>query len=1037
MRRVEESKGSYTKPMNRIVNNSVFKKKSLVGAISRVILGVGIVANVSFFSSQTFAQNSTSGSIYGKGEVGAAVTYKNQKTGLKRTITVGENGKFNFSNVLPGRYVVTDDRGHRQTVNVKVSQGVRVFFASGDIEEVAVVGEAIQRLDVAVSGSTSVFSKEELDLLPVAQNDIDIALMAPGTISGSSNFDSRAVSFSGASVAENGFYIDGFDVTNLRNMLAFSSVPYEATAQKEIKRGGYSAEYGRSLGGIQNTITRSGTNEFEFESAVVYSPGSWSASEDDIYSYDVQPGEDLFLETYRSKDNVSSLKYSTTFAGPIIQDKLFYMVNLQGRDYTKENFRRSDRQTEITTNNSPEVIAKLDWYMTDNHRLGVTYVDNENEEKEAHYDVALDAEGNPVLGKNGELDFVDTIKNGGQISIFNYTGYLSDNATLRLSYGESQVRVEHTLPQPLDPVSSNCVRAFDSTANSAQTVKTGCWDRANTTIDDPNAVNEDLRTGFRGDLEWVLGDHTLRIGFEDQEYTSKTVGWEYTGGEYWRHFLAKEGDQIFNGVPLEVGQNVARIWDYSNESGEFQSNVSALFIEDTWALNDEMTLYLGVRSDSFENFASNGQSFLKLDNLIAPRLGFSWDINGKGKHTLFGNLGRYYIPVANNTNIRLTRMEVRDTRYFKSDGFDPATGLPINLGEEIGVPALTSTVLQPETLATTDLEPMYQDELILGYSFALNQDWSFGSRIVARDVGTGMDDFCGVDAFINYAKDNGLTEFDSSHVDCIVLNPGRDVSIAIDHDGDTNTPGEVHVIPERYFGLEPYKRQYLGLELTADKRMSNGWSFNASYVLSRARGNVEGYVNSTLGQEDPGITQDFDHPLFLHGSQGDLPTDRRHQLKLTSVYQLSDEWAASIFASALSGAPLSCNGYIPLEGLSPEEKSNLNGYSASSFYCLQQEPTLGGDGNIATPEVRTLSSRGGEGRMPWQYKVDLGLTYRPNWLSQKLTLQAKVYNALNANTAVEFTQSKEQSRGNFSNDFLLPKDYQNPRYLELTARYQF
>ena len=41
--------------------------------------------------------------------------------------------------------------------------------------------------------------------------------------------------------------------------------------------------------------------------------------------------------------------------------------------------------------------------------------------------------------------------------------------------------------------------------------------------------------------------------------------------------------------------------------------------------------------------------------MIAPRLGFSWDMKGDGRMKLFGNAGRYFLPVANVINIKQAR----------------------------------------------------------------------------------------------------------------------------------------------------------------------------------------------------------------------------------------------------------------------------------------------------------------------------------------------------------------------------------------------
>lgn len=97
---------------------------------------------------------------------------------------------------------------------------------------------------------------------------------------------------------------------------------------------------------------------------------------------------------------------------------------------------------------------------------------------------------------------------------------------------------------------------------------------------------------------------------------------------------------------------------------------------------------------------------------------------------------------------------------------------------------------------------------------------------------------------------------------------------------------------------------------------------------------MEGYVNSTLEQEDPGLTQDFDHRLFTDGTYGPTPNDRQHTLKLFGAYALTPEWQLGGNLILQSGRPVNCQGYIPLDDIPQPDQGTLTNYSGSSFYCL-------------------------------------------------------------------------------------------------------
>ncbi len=72
-------------------------------------------------------------------------------------------------------------------------------------------------------------------------------------------------SVDGASGLENMYYIDGTDITNIVNGTSGQSVSFDFVDEVQVKASGYQAEFGGSLGGVINVVTRSGGNEFHGE----------------------------------------------------------------------------------------------------------------------------------------------------------------------------------------------------------------------------------------------------------------------------------------------------------------------------------------------------------------------------------------------------------------------------------------------------------------------------------------------------------------------------------------------------------------------------------------------------------------------------------------------------------------------------------------------------------------------------------------------------------------------------------------------------
>ena len=75
-------------------------------------------------------------------------------------------------------------------------------------------------------------------------------------------------------MAENIFYINGMNVTNFRNGLGASAVPFEFYDQFQLKTGGFGAEFGRATGGVINSVTKRGRTSGGSRWAGYYEPES-------------------------------------------------------------------------------------------------------------------------------------------------------------------------------------------------------------------------------------------------------------------------------------------------------------------------------------------------------------------------------------------------------------------------------------------------------------------------------------------------------------------------------------------------------------------------------------------------------------------------------------------------------------------------------------------------------------------------------------------------------------------------------------------
>ncbi|MEN9705533.1 MAG: hypothetical protein RLZZ393_1412, partial [Pseudomonadota bacterium] len=628
---------------------------------------------------------------------------------------------------------------------------------------------------------------------------------------------------------------------------------------------------------------------------------------------------------------------------------------------------------------------------------------------------------------------------GGTVAIGKYTGAITDNFTVSLLAG----RVTDLTGDPVKGARAaglDCPVVLD-----VATAELGCWTGPFPGVgakDYGLGPDEDIRKAYRVDLEYKLASHTIKAGLDSQKFDSAAAGGSfYTGGHYYRYYNIPVSGTI-NGVggytrgPV-LGQAgcptncYVRDRIYKTTSGVYSVENDAWYVEDSWKVNDRLMVYAGLRGESFNNKNGAGETFVKADNLTAPRLGFSFDASSDRTTKIYGNAGRYYIPVSSDANIRSTQGVIYTQNYYTFTGIDPVTKAPTGLSASIGTPQNLSTAIpNSATIADTKLAPMNQDELILGIQHKLESRWVIGAKFIYRKINDGMDDFCDTTAFENYAVSKNFTNFDpASLAQCVLVNPGRDVHIAMDVNNDGKLV--VQTIPASFLKLAKYERTYQAVELSAEKPFDGKWGLRASYVYSKNRGTAEGYGQSTIHQLDAGLSQDFDFASFSDGAYGNLPNDRTHVFKVFGNYQIAQHLRAGFNMTASSGRPISCIGYVPPTVFDYAGSSQYS--TASSYYCS--------DANGKS----VLGHRGGVGRTPFTTQLDTQLAYvRDDLKAGKFTLQADIFNLFNNRKPISVMEQRDFSRqttdgvaNTLYQDYLLPTGYQAPRTVRITARYEF
>ena len=1010
---------------------------------------------------QNLSQGAVSGTVTnqaGTPVAGAEVTLRSVAQGFTRSFSTDASGSFRAVALPQGQYeVVVNASGYNSlTDTVSVGSGgtaqlTLTMGASADnatqIDEVVVVGvrRAVSEFDATTTGLT--VNVEELSRnVPIARNAGAVALLAPGVTASDSAFG-NIPTIGGASAGENTYFVNGLNITKFRDFTGSSIVPFEFYQTLETKTGGYSSEFGRGTGGVLNGTTKSGGNEWEFGVTAYWEPSSLQENAPDTY---------LALNQY---DETESSDIIFDFGGPIIRDRLFVfgLYNIRDREFF--NGASNGTGTRVMTDD-PFYGGKVDFLITDDHRLEFTYFKDEQEQTSET--TTFDTSTGQLVTNEGESVF----KFGGENWIARYTGVWTDWLTTSIAYGVNEYNEQNSSP------GDSCALI---TSTLATDPRRGC-----SLIGQPS-VNNDERTVFRADVDIYadfFGSHHFRIGL-DNETLESFQALDYSGAGY---NYCRPGGPISVAVNCTgdrtgglwfryqnhdaIGPTRVRIRAYDNDGG-WTSTQNAYYVQDSWEVTDRLTLNLGLRNEGFENENIAGVAFVDLQNQWAPRLGATYDVFGDGESKLFGFWGRYFLPVAVNTNQRLAGAEffIQDTWTLdrtggpndaNADGIDDVTDEPI-LGTLLGGTNLASGEVRPiSTQVDKEIDPMFVDEFILGYEQRVFGDWTLGIKGTYREIGTAIDDVAIDAAVLAYCEnDSG----DLSEAICynvwygfhqyVLTNPGEDMVITLSGDdltrADAGPGGLGRTFADREVTLTADDlnfptpdRTYKAVEFSLEKPFDGVWGGRFSYVWSQSKGNYEGALKSDNGQTDPGLSQDFDQPGLTDNADGFLPNHREHTFKVFGNWQATP--ALNIGANLLIQSPrkFGCMGEHATDDFAYQ-------YANSSWFC-----DLDGNGTLEP------SPRGSQFESDWLKVLDLTFAYDLAEVfdalpGDSLVLRADIFNVFDFQSQQDFnefgTLGDIVAGGFIGVDPNLPSSlnpnygavtaYQAPRTVRLSLAYRF
>jgi len=780
-----------------------------------------------------------------------------------RAATTDNVGAFRLTLLPPGEYTVTFAlpafaNETRKGVVVGLGKAVTLDVAlRAAVEESIVVSAEAPVVDSSSTNVGTNLTSRAIETLPIGRNYSAIASVAPGTSSDANplNAQQSTITVYGSSGAENAFYVDGVNTTNLEYGFQGKELNYEFIAEIDVKTGGYEAEYGRSTGGIINVITKSGGNDFR----------------GDVFGYldndSLQANAKPVVSTSGTVTGFVRGDYGVDLGGYILKDRLWFYA---AYDHVKNTLtsrlpagpQAGEEVDSISSRNLAS--AKLTFRPGESHSIIATLFRDPRADTGAIKDANHTLNGDP-LTYEGRLDL------GGRDYALRYEGVFGTEWVVL-----GQV-AEHREQNSVGPTTTegDVVQYRDAENAFYQTGGFGRIEQKHF-----------KRFHYGASVTRFLATHEIKLGIEREKDEAEVIK-RMSGGQ--------QVDVYSNLVNPSRPIYVHNYWTTADATVDNapldrllaspEHKITTAYLQDKWAVAPNLTISFGVRWDRQEIIDASGTGQIDLKKDYAPRVGFIWDPTGDHRSKVFGSMGKFYEEIPMDLVIRSFSYE----RQPRIVNYDP-TGIQPDPNAESDH-GTGSTILGGFTEPSDPkIAGQYLREVILGGEREVARDLAVGVKGIYRDYGKVIEDFLCIN--------------DGTY--CIG-NPGHGIMSTIyglDYETLYSAPRPVRI--------------FRGLQLDVTKRFSNNWQAMASYLYSKLEGNFDGeYAPFTNIGADPNISAAYDYyDFFTDGrdlgritNRGPLSNDRRHQFKVSGVY--FTPWKLSVGLSAYyrTGTPLSRYGY--------------------------------------------------------------------------------------------------------------------------------
>lgn len=616
----------------------------------------------------------------------AIVTLTNKTTNQTQTATSSGDGLYRFVLLQPGTYTVKTQAANfaEQTLEVEVQVGrtTDANFTLGASDVSAVVQVTADGVQATSSNFDAVQDSTAIQTLPInGRRFQDFVTLTP-----TAQVDPQRgqISLSGQRGINSNINVDGVDYNQPffggirggeRSNLAFT-IPQESIREFQVVAAGYSAEFGRSSGGIVNAVTKSGDNNLSGSLFYLWRPEQLAKGNNFTEALQSQrlnaAGVDATLAPTQHQ-------FGGSIGGPILKDKLFYFASYEQQKFKAPrqilfnfptgyttadaarrpvfDFYNAQQAGYELTNDAFAILGRVDWNLNDSNRLNVRYNTSKNNAENAvsRGETSLDPTTNQAITTNGTEKNRNNIVVGQLIT--NLGPSLINEGRFQFAREERPRFSNSVIPQVQTSFATLGATAFLPT------------------------TQYDTRYQGADNVTFIKGNHTMKFGAEySRLFASQLFGFNQFG-QYTMNIgsSAVNTDDILTrlaNVPTSINATttvLGRFDDtrarYNRQIGNLQAQFTvhelAFFAQDQWRFNQKLSFNFGLRAEQQYNpspEANNTQIINLVKNTIfpvrnagydptqipdsgwqwGPRVGFAYDPIGDGKTVIRGYSGIYY-----------------------------------------------------------------------------------------------------------------------------------------------------------------------------------------------------------------------------------------------------------------------------------------------------------------------------------------------------------------------------------------------------------